>query len=102
MAKVNIYLNFMGNTEEAFEFYKSVFKTENSPPIARMGDMPQPPEMPQLSEADKKKVMHVGLPILDGTIVMGTDMLESLGHKLTVGNNTTISLDLDKIGRAPV
>jgi PhnB protein len=44
--------------------------------------------------------MHVGLPILDGTIVMGTDMLESLGHKLTVGNNTTISLDLDNKAQA--
>lgn len=95
MAKVNIYLNFMGNTEEAFNLYKSVFKTEFSSPIYRMGDTPPMEGAPQLSEAEKNKIMHVALPILDGTQLMGTDMLESMGHKLTVGNNTTISLELD-------
>src|SRR5258706_14709519 len=95
MSKVSIYLNFMGNTEEAFNFYKSVFKTEFAAPIIRMGDGPMPEGAPQLSETDKKKVMHVAMPILDGTMIMATDMLESMGHKLTVGNNTTINLDLD-------
>ena len=42
MAKVSIYLNFQGKTEEAFSFYKSVFKTEFSAPIMKMGDMPAP------------------------------------------------------------
>ena len=97
MSKFSIYLNFMGNTEEAFNFYKTVFNSEFTAPIIRMGDMQAPPgaEAPQLSEADKKKVMHVAMPILDGTMIMATDMLESMGHKLTVGNNTTINLDLD-------
>src|SRR5437016_1148998 len=95
MAKVSIYLNFMGNTEEAFDFYKSVFKTDWASPIMRLGDMPPQPGMPPLSEADKKKVMHVALPILGGTQIMGTDMLESMGHKLTIGNNTTINLEPD-------
>ena len=97
MSKVSIYLNFMGNAEEAFTFYKQVFKSEFTTSLIRMGDMQPPPgtEMPQLSEADKKKVMHVAMPILDGTIIMATDMLESMGHKLTIGNNTTINLDLD-------
>ena len=40
-------------------------------------------------------VMHVSLPILGGTNIMGTDILESMGHKLTIGNNTTISLEPD-------
>ena len=61
----------------------------------RMGDMPQPEGMPPFSEEDKRKVMHVALPILGGTIIMGTDMLESMGHKLKIGNNTTISLEPD-------
>lgn len=95
MAKVSIYLNFMGNTEEAFNFYKKIFKTEFSAPVFRMGEMPQQPDTPALAEADKKKVMHVALPIVGGTEIMGTDMLESMGHKLIVGNNTTISLNLD-------
>jgi len=95
MAKTNIYLNFQGNAEEAFNLYKSVFKTEWSAPIMRMGDMPQQEGMPQLSEVEKKMVMQVALPILGGTNIMGTDMLESMGHKLKIGNNTTISLEPD-------
>ncbi len=95
MAHVSIYLNFMGNTEEAFNFYKKVFKTEFSVPVARMKDIPAQPGAPQLPEADKNKVMHVALPILGGTEIMGTDMLESMGHKLVIGNNTTISLNPD-------
>jgi PhnB protein len=95
MAKTNIYLNFQGKTEEAFNLYKSVFKTDWSAPMFRMGDMPQPEGMPQLSVEDKSKIMHVALPIVGGTNIMGTDMLESMGHKVIVGNNTTISLELD-------
>lgn len=95
MAKTNIYLNFQGNAEEAFNFYKEVFKTDWAAPIFRMGDVPQQEGMPELPEAEKRMVMHVALPILGGTIIMGTDMLESMGHKLMIGNNTTISLEAD-------
>ena len=95
MAKVSIYLNFMGNSEEAFNFYKTVFKTEWSAPIVRIGDMPAQDGMPTLSAEDQNKVMHVALPIVGGTQIMGTDMLECLGHKLQIGNNTTINLELD-------
>lgn len=92
MAKVAIYLNFMGNTEEAFNFYKKVFRTEFSVPILRMKDIPNADKELQLSEQDKNKVMHVALPIMGGIELMGTDMLESMGHKLIVGNNITINL----------
>ena len=85
----------MGNTEEAFNFYKKVFKTEFSSPVFRMGDMQSAPGMPELSENDKKKIMNVALPILGGTVIMGTDMLESMGHSLRIGNNTTINLEPD-------
>jgi PhnB protein len=95
MGKVAIYLNFQGNTEEAFNFYKTVFGTEFSAPIMRIGDLPPNPNGPTFSESDLKSVMHVALPIIGGTELMGTDMLESMGHKLVVGNNTTISLQLD-------
>ncbi|HVN58192.1 MAG TPA: VOC family protein [Bacteroidales bacterium] len=95
MAKVSIYLNFMGNTEEAFNFYKSVFGTEFSAPLFRMGEMKLPEGMSQFSDEDKKKVMNVALPILGGTVIQGTDMLESMGHKLVIGNNTTIYLEPD-------
>ena len=95
MAKVSIYLNFEGNTEEAFTYYKSVFKTEFTVPIMRMKDAPPQPGMPSLPEKEANAVMHVALPILGGTELQGTDMLESLGHKLKIGNNTTICLEPD-------
>jgi len=95
MAKVSIYLNFPGTTAEAFQFYKSVFKTEFTAPIMKMGDMPAPQGMPPLSDADKNKVMHVALPTLNGVEIMGTDNLESMGHHTVIGNNTTISLEPD-------
>ncbi|HKC68846.1 MAG TPA: VOC family protein [Bacteroidia bacterium] len=95
MAKTSIYLNFMGNTEEAFNFYKSVFKTEFSAPMMRMKDAPMPPGAPPLSEKDANAVLNVALPILGGTIIQATDMMESMGHTLRVGNNTTICLEPD-------
>jgi PhnB protein len=98
MAKVSIYLNFQGNTEEAFNFYKSVFKTEFATPIMRMNSIPAQPGMPTLSEKDANSVMHIELPILGGTVIMGTDMLESMGQKLKIGNNTTINLEPDSRG----
>ena len=94
MAHTSIYLNFNGNAEEAFNAYKKIFRSEFSTPIMRIGDMPAHPDMPALSEEDKKKVMHVALPILGGTEIMATDMLESMG-KLIEGNNLTISLNPD-------
>jgi PhnB protein len=95
MSKVAIYLNFQGNTANAFNFYKSVFGTEFSAPMMYIRDLPPTPGAPEFSEADKNCIMHVALPITGGTEIMGTDMLESMGQKLIVGNNTTISLQLD-------
>jgi len=95
MSAVSIYLNFMGKTEEAFNFYKSVFRTEFLRPIMYHKDIPAHPGRPAFSEDDLNKVMHVALPILGGTRIMGTDMLESMGHKLIEGNNVTINLEPD-------
>jgi PhnB protein len=93
MASVSIYLNFMGNAEEAFNHHKKVFKTEFSAPPMRMKDMP-PRDGTPLSEADKNKVMHVALPILGGIQIMATDMLESMGQKkfqIIKGKNSIIN-----------
>jgi PhnB protein len=95
MARTSTYLNFMGKTEEAFLFYKSAFQTEFTSPINRMGDVPAGPGMPTLSEAEKRMVMHVELPITGGHVLMGTDALESMGHSLTFGNNVSINLEPD-------
>jgi len=94
VARVSTYLNFSSNTEEAFNFYKSVFGTEFSGQgIQRLGDAPQPEGMPPLSDADKKLVLHIELPILGGHILMGTDAPESMGFKVNFGNNIYINLE---------
>lgn len=95
MNRVSTYLNFMGDTEEAFTFYASVFGTAIAAPVHRMGDMPPPPGAPPLSESEQRLIMHIELPILGGHVLMGTDMLESMGHQLRLGNSMTINLELD-------
>jgi PhnB protein len=95
VSRVSTYLNFNGETEEAFNFYASLFGTEISGDIARMGDMPTGPGQPELSADERKLVAHIVLPILAGHVLMGTDMLESMGHELRIGNNTTINLEPD-------
>lgn len=95
MARVSTYLNFPRNTEEAFNFYKSVFGTEFSNGIQRMGEVPPQEGQPPLSEEDKNLVMHVELPILGGHVLMGTDAPESMGFTLVKGNNIYINLEPD-------
>ena len=91
MATINPYLNFNGNTEEAFNFYKSVFGGEFAA-VMRFGDAPGCDEMP-VAESDKGKIMHIALPIGDGDILMATDMLDSMGQTLIEGNNYSIAIN---------
>jgi PhnB protein len=95
MSRVSTYLNFMGETEEAFDFYRSVFGTEYQVPVTRFGDMPPDPNAPTLTPLEQKMVMHVELPILGGHVLMATDLLASMGHELRTGNNMTINLEPD-------
>ena len=93
MADVATYLNFDGCTEEAFEFYRTVFGTDYSGDgPARYGDMPSDPGSPELSEEQKQLIMHVGLPILGGHLLMGTDVISSFGQSVTMGDNVSIML----------
>ncbi len=96
MASVSTYLNFSRNTEEAFNFYKSVFGGEFfGEGIMRFGDIPAQEGMPQMAEEDKNLVMHVELRILDCHTLMGTDAPESMGFKMNFGNNSYINLQPD-------
>jgi len=92
MTKYNPYLNFAGNTEEAFSFYKSVFGGEFAS-VVRFRDMPMPGV--SLSEEDADKIMHIALPLGQDQILMASDVLESLGQKLIQGNNIYISVHPD-------
>lgn len=91
MATLNPYLNFRGNTEEAFTFYKSVFGGEFLA-LQRIRDTPF---CNQMTAADQDKIMHIALPIGKGNILMATDVVESMGQDLQVGTNVSLSLDAD-------
>ena len=96
MATINPYLNFMGNAEEAFNFYKSVFGGEFIA-LQRFKDIPDGDKLPA-NEQDK--IMHIALPIGNGNILMATDALESMGQKLTNGNNFYISISAESEAEA--
>ncbi len=80
MASVSTYLNFTRNTEEAFNFYKSVFGGEFfGGKIMRFGDVPPSSDSPAMAEEDKNLVMHVELRILGSHTLMGTDAARVYG-----------------------
>lgn len=93
-ARVTTYLNFPGNTEEAFKFYRSVFGGEFSGKgLQRFGDIPADSSHPPVPDAIKKMVLHVELPILGGHILMATDAPKEMGFNLSSGNNMHICLE---------
>lgn len=89
MTRLHSYLNFAGNAEEAFDFYRSVFGGEFSS-VVRFKDLPV--EGVSIPEEDQDKIMHIGLPIGNDDILMASDALESLGQQLVQGNNVYISV----------
>lgn len=92
MATVNPYLNFQGNTEEAFKFYSTVFGSEIQT-IMRFGEMPGCDGSP-ISDDEKSKIGHIAMP-LGNSILMGTDALESMGQTIRQGNNYYICYNPD-------
>lgn len=95
MAIVSTYLNFSRNTEEAFNFYKKVFRSEFIGEVSRFRDIPPSDEYSPLPEQDLDLVMHVSLPILGGHVISGTDAPESMGFKLIQGSTVYINLQPD-------
>lgn len=94
LARVSSYLNFDGKTEEAFLFYKSVFKTEFSGKgIQRFGEIPASEGNPPIPEEIKKMVLHVELPITGNHILMGTDAPKEMGFTLKTGNNMHLCIE---------
>lgn len=91
MLQVNTYLNFAGNAEEAFNFYKSVFGTEFIG-FSRFKDVENLPGKEDMSEEELEGVMHVALPILGGHWLMGTDVPKFMLKDFQIGNNVSISL----------
>ncbi len=92
MLKLHTYLNFSGNTEEAFNFYKSVFGGQFAS-VTRFKDMPI--QGMTIPGQDENKMMHISLPVGKDDMIMASDVLESRGQKLMVGNNVAIMISPD-------
>ena len=89
--KVNPYLNFRGNTEEAFHFYRAVFGGEFAA-VMRFRDF-NDDSMP-VPEQERDRIAHIALPIGDA-LLMGTDVLEGWPKPLTFGTNFYITIEPD-------
>ena len=96
MIKLHPYLNFAGNSEEAFEFYKSVFGGEFQS-VVRFKDMPMPGVT--LSKADENKIMHISLPVGE-QVLMASDVMGEWARKFVVGTNTYITITPDSKAEA--
>ncbi|MFA6958095.1 MAG: VOC family protein [Thermoanaerobaculia bacterium] len=97
MSSVNLYLNFDGNTEEAFDFYRGVFGQEYQL-LVRFRDFPA--HAACVDEAQLDKIAHVALPLGNGTVLMGTDVVDRARNAFVVGTNVYIHLDTDSEGEA--
>ena len=91
MSKVNIYLNFDGNCEEAFLFYRSVIGGEFNY-VGRFGEMPPQEGTPPLPASMADKIMHISLPVSKETILMGSDTGDQWSPSFSKGNNFSIYL----------
>ncbi len=93
MAEVSTYLNFDGTAEAAFEFYKSVFGGEyEGNGLTRFGDVPGDGPVP---DEIRNLVINVGLRILGGHLLMGTDAIEGMGQSYVRGTDVSICLHPD-------
>jgi PhnB protein len=86
MAAINPYLIFNGNTEEAFNFYKSVFGGD----FAMLMRFKDAPDGGKASESWANKVMHVALPVGDN-VLMGSDPPEQWSANHVDGNNFNLA-----------
>jgi PhnB protein len=91
MAHINPHINFNGNAEEAFTFYKSVFGGEFSK-IIRFKDLSNP-EFP-IAENEANKIMHIALPI-GQNILMANDIPEIMGQVNENENRSKISINAE-------
>lgn len=91
MATINPHINFNGNAEEAFTFYKSVFGGEFSK-VMRFKDLSGPGF--EVSPNEENKVMHIELPI-GKNVLMGNDVPEFMGRTNENENRSKISISAE-------
>lgn len=93
MATINPYINFRGNCEEAFNFYKSVFGGDFGM-VGRYKDMP-PSEGAHMGAVDGEKIMHISIQISKETWLMGSDIGGEWAKHTVDGNNVQISINAE-------
>jgi PhnB protein len=91
MPTINPYINFNGNAEEAFNFYKSVFGGEFQK-VIRFKELDSA-EFP-VSEAEADKIMHIALPI-GGNTLLANDVPESMGRVSENENRSKIAVSVE-------
>jgi PhnB protein len=91
MAQINPHINFNGNAEEAFNFYKSVFGG-NFAKIMRFKDLANA-EFP-IAENEENKIMHIALPI-GKSLLMANDVPEILGRTNENENRSKIVISAE-------
>jgi len=94
--KVNPYLNFPGTTEQAFNFYKSVFGGDFAG-LMRFKDVQDGDKMPV---EEQNMIMHMALPIGKDTMLMATDTLKSMGQTINPGNNVHLVISTESKSEA--
>ncbi len=87
MTKINPYLTFNGNCEDAFNFYASVFDA-GSPTFDRFADTPN---VEHVAGSEKNQIMHASLPLGQDNVLMGSDIPQSMGQAV-IGTNFSLSL----------
>ena len=92
MALINPHVNFNGNAEEAFTFYKSVFGGEFAR-VVRFKDLPI--DGFQIAEKEANKIMHIALPIGKSNMLMGNDVPEFMGKVNEKENRSKISISAE-------
>jgi PhnB protein len=96
MAQINPHINFNGNAEEAFTFYKSVFGGEFGK-IIRFKEL-SGPEFP-VPEKEAEKIMHIELPV-GNNILIANDVPEALGPTNENENRSKISVQAESKAEA--
>lgn len=92
MALINPHINFNGNAEEAFTFYRSVFGGEFAS-IVRFKDIAGPGM--QIAEKEEHKIMHIALPIGKSNVLMGNDVPDFLGKVNEQENRSKIAISAE-------
>ena len=102
MITINPYLNFAGNTEEAFNFYRSVFGGDFLT-VIRFKDMggeacdSTPENEHKIAPEDENKIMHIALPVGKGNMLMATDAVGEMAKTLNHGNSHSVCINGENV-----